>query len=150
MAGKFSLDLSRFVARARGNSRAVVRKVVLDLGTSIITRTPVGDPTEWAPGTPVPPGYVGGRARGSWQYAKGAPLSQEPGGVDASGGASISRVAGGVQQGDPLTTHYITSNVPYMRRLEYDGWSRQAPEGMVRKTIIEFQQHVDAAVRSLP
>lgn len=150
MAGSFSLNLSRFVSKAGGNARLVVKKVVLDVGSSIVMKTPVGDPAEWAPGTPVPAGYVGGRARGSWQYAQGAPIEQEPGGVDASGQAPINRVRAGVDTGDAATEHYITSNVPYMRRLEYDNWSKQAPEGMVRKTIAEYQAFIDNAVRSLP
>lgn len=148
MAGSFSLDLSRFVSRARGNADQVVRKVVLDVGTSIVLKTPVGDPDTWS--TPAPAGYVGGRARGSWQYAKDAALETEPGGVDASGQGSIGRVQTGVTSGDPKTMHYITSTVPYMRRLEYDGWSRQAPEGMVRKTINEYQVFIENAIRSLP
>lgn len=148
MAGKFTLDLSKFVNKAKGNARQVVRKVVLDVGSSIVLKTPVGDPDTWK--MPAPAGYVGGRARGSWQYAQGAPLAEEPGGTDAGGGESIQRVAAGVDGGDPLTQHFITSNVPYMRRLEYEGWSGQAPDGMVRKTIEEYQQFVDNAVRSLP
>lgn len=150
MAGRFSVDLQRFIERAGRNSRAVVRKVTLDLGTSIIEKTPVGDPDTWAPTTPVPAGYVGGRARGSWQYAKGAPASGGADTIDPSGAQSIGRVAAGVSAGDPLDVHFITSNLPYMRRLEYEGWSQQAPDGMVRKSIAEFQAHVERAVRELP
>jgi hypothetical protein len=148
MAGRFSLDLSKFVAKAGGNARTVVKKVVLDVGSSIVMKTPVGDPDTWS--MPAPAGYVGGRARGSWQYQKGAPLQTEPGGVDPSGGGPIGRVSAGVAAGDPVTEHYITSTVPYMRRLEYEGWSQQAPDGMVRKTINEFQRFVDDATRGLP
>lgn len=148
MAGSFSLDLSKFVQRAGGNARLVVKKVVLDVGSSIVMKTPVGDPTTWS--MPAPAGYVGGRARGSWQYQKGAPLMTEPGGVDPSGGGSVGRVSAGVAAGDPVTEHYITSTVPYMRRLEYEGWSSQAPEGMVRKTVQEFQRFVDLAASNLP
>lgn len=151
MARKFSLDLSRFVAKAKGNARLVVRKVVLDVGTGIIEKTPVGDPDTWAPSTVVPAGYVGGRARGSWQYAKGAPADGNPETIDPSGGASINRVAAGVTSGDPLAeTHFITSNIPYMRPLEYEGWSKQAPEGMVRLTIEEWRRYLENAVRTLP
>ena len=27
---------------------------------------------------------------------------------------------------------YLTNNLPYAQRLEYEGWSKQAPAGMVR------------------
>lgn len=150
MAGSFSVDLNRFIARAGRNANAVVRKVTLDLGTAIIEKTPVGDPDTWAPGTPVPEGYVGGRARGSWQYAKSVPNTSDPNTIDGSGATSIGRVAAGVNYGDPMTVHYITNSLPYIRRLEYEGWSQQAPDGMVRKTVAEFMTHVQNAVRSLP
>lgn len=148
MAGRFTLDLSRFVAKAKGNARLAIKKVVIDAGTSIVEKTPVGDPDTWA--RPAPAGYVGGRARGSWQYAKGAPAEGEPETIDESGAVAIGRVVAGVSTGDAADTHYITSNVPYMRPLEYEGHSKQAPDGMVRKTIEEFQESVDRAVRELP
>ena len=151
MAGQFTLDLTRFarkVGGAGGNARLVVKKVVLDVSSSIVLKTPVGDPSTWQ--HPAPPGYVGGRARGSWQYAQGAPLAVEPGGIDPSGQGPIGRVRAGVEVGDAATEHFVTSTVPYMRRLEYDGWSQQAPNGMVRMTIEEFQRFVNNATRNLP
>ena len=147
MAGSFSLDLRRFVQRAGANAAAVERKVVLDVGTRIVEKTPVGDPSRWS--MPAPAGYVGGRARGAWQYAQGGPVAVEPGTIDGSGQASINRIAAGVA-GASGADHYITNSVPYIRRLEYDGWSGQAPEGMVRITIEEYQQIVARAVGDLP
>lgn len=39
------------------------------------------------------------------------------------------------------------NDVPYIRRLEYDGWSRQAPNGFVRLTIRHWRDIVrDAQV----
>ncbi|WP_338762004.1 hypothetical protein [Massilia sp. METH4] len=132
------MDLTRFAQRAGGNARTVVRKTMLDLGTAMVERTPVGDPLTWQ--QPAPAGYAGGRARGSWAYGYGNTAQADE--VDASGAASLARIAGGVEAHDPLGVHYITSTLPYMRRLEYDGWSSQAPAGMVRVTIREFQEFV--------
>lgn len=143
----FTLDISRFVQRARGNERAVVKKIFLDLGTAIVGRTPVGDPDTWK--RAAPPGYVGGRARGSWQYGYNAPNQADPGTIDGSGAVSLQRLQAGVDSNDPLGVHYITSTIPYMRRLEYEAWSAQAPEGMVRITVAEFQNFVDSAVREV-
>lgn len=148
MAGKFTLDLSKFVNKAKGNARQVVRKVVLDVGSSIVLKTPVGDPDTWK--MPAPAGYVGGRARGSWQYAKGAPAEGDPGTIDESGNVAVGRIVAGVHTGDAADVHYITSNLSYIRPLEYEGHSKQAPDGMVRKTIAEYQEFVDNAVRELP
>jgi hypothetical protein len=150
MAGQFTLDLRRFAARAGGNARLVVKKVVIDCGASIVMKTPVGDPLTWANPGMAPAGYVGGRARGSWQYGRGTATEGEPGGVDASGSGPLGRISAGAQAGDAADVHFITSDVPYMRPLEYEGHSGQAPDGMVRKTISEYQAFVAAAVRDLP
>ena len=39
---------------------------------------------------------------------------------------------------------YLVNNLPYIRRLE-QGWSQQAPAGMVAVTVSEFQQTVARA-----
>ncbi len=146
--GGFSVDISKWCAKAGKNGRLVASKVTLDVGTSMVMKTPVGDPDTWE--MPAPAGYVGGRARGSWQYQKESPLLEEPGTIDPGGGGSIDRIKAGVKSGDSAVEHFITSTVPYMRRLEYEGWSRQAPEGMVRLTLVEFQNFVNKAVKALP
>lgn len=136
--GRFAVDLRRFAERAGGNADQVVRKTVVDVGTAIIERTPVGDPLTWRHDAPA--GYVGGRARGSWAYGFGSPGQADS--VDPSGGSSIDRITSGVQINDAVGVHYITSSLSYMRRLEFDGWSNQSPAGMVRITIREFQDFV--------
>lgn len=148
MAGSFAVDLSRFVEKAKGNAAAVVAKCVVDIGEAIVARTPVGDASTWK--RPAPPGYVGGRARGSWQYGYNAPNAADPGTIDSSGSAANARVAAGVRANQAPGVHYITSTVPYMRPLEYEAWSKQAPEGMVRVTVLEFQDFVKKAAEAVP
>ncbi len=62
----FTLQLKAFAEKAKGNADLVVRKVVLDIGTRVVLRSPVGDPDLWE--GKAPKGYVGGRFRGNWQY----------------------------------------------------------------------------------
>lgn len=146
--GAFSLNISKFCQKAKANPRTVTRKVVLDVGTGVVNKTPVGDPSTWK--NPAPAGYVGGRARGSWQYAQGGPVTVEPGTVDGSGQASLNRIRAGIAGGDPATTHYITSSVPYIRELEYEPThSPQAPNGMVRVTIEEWRRYLEKAIKEL-
>ncbi|TSA15029.1 MAG: HK97 gp10 family phage protein [Comamonadaceae bacterium] len=45
-------------------------------------------------------------------------------------------------------TIYITNSLPYARKLEY-GWSKQAPQGMVRITILEAPDAIKRAIRAL-
>lgn len=141
--GQFVVDLERFVRRFSVNKDRVIKKVVIDLSTAMIKRTPVGDPLTWK--HPAPAGYAGGRARGSWTYG----FEAEPRGadeVDGSGQKSMDRITAGLDAHPGVGIHYIINSVPYMRRLEYEGWSTQAPAGMVRITVAEFQSFVDAAI----
>jgi hypothetical protein len=67
---KFSLDLSKAIAKAKDKADLAVRKIVLDVGMHVVSLTPVGDATLWK--HPAPKGYIGGRARGSWQHGVGS------------------------------------------------------------------------------
>jgi hypothetical protein len=145
----FVTDLSKFAAKAKGNMDAVVRKVVLDVGISVVQKSPVGDGDYWK--SPPPPGYVGGRFRGNWQYTFNAMLTaKEVDVIDPSGSMSIGRISKGLgEQATAMGIHYISNNLPYAKRLE-EGWSyRQAPQGMVMLTAVEFQTFFRKAAAKL-
>ncbi len=95
-------------------------------------------------------GYVGGRLRGSWTVTFNAPSTSEPGRIDPSGSETIAAAAAALSTFTVGPSIYITSNVPYANRIEFAGHSSQAPAGMVRVSVAEFQQFVTDAVRSLP
>ena len=42
---------------------------------------------------------------------------------------------------------YLTNNSPYAERIEYEGHSTQAPDGMVRINAIKFQQTLNEVAR---
>lgn len=148
-ASKFSLDLSAFVAKAKGNMDTVVRKVVIDVGSSLVEKSPVGDAVAWK--SKPPKGYVGGRFRGNWQYGNlseaGVPMAELPD-IDPTGQVSIDRIEAGVPMAAAGKLHIIKNNLPYAQRLE-DGWSKQAPSGMVGLTVAEYQTIVGAAAESV-
>jgi hypothetical protein len=141
--GNFQEQVAAFTAKMDARANAVVRKIVFDVSTGLVMKTPVGDPEYWK--SPPPPGYVGGRARGNWQYALETPVINETGVIDKSGGETISTIVGKVPDDAAHHIHYITNTLPYIKRLE-DGWSRQAPHGMVHLTVIEFQDIIQTAV----
>lgn len=143
MADTFALDLSKFIAKANGNVEQVVQKVGADLLASVVSRTPVGNPSLWK--SKPPAGYVGGRLRGNWNVSFGAPDFKTTPVRDQSGGPTIGR-------GISILTHwkgeadiYVMNSLPYVRTIEYEGHSRQAPAGMVRITVTEFQAFVQQA-----
>lgn len=143
----FALDLQKFANKTSAKADAVVRKVVIDVGSALVMKSPVGDADYWL--NPAPPGYTGGRFRANWQYRLGAPDISTHEGIDKSGGPTISGIVGKVDQKAAGKVHYITNSLPYGKRLEEGHSKRQAPHGMVGITVIEFRPIVDAAARAL-
>jgi hypothetical protein len=109
-----------------------VRATCLQLSASIIERTPVDT----------------GRAKGNWQASIGRPELSVLDTEDKDGSAALAKVRQQVQDA-PGSVFFLANNLPYIRRLEYDAWSPQAPAGMVRVTVQEFEQALAKAVRDV-
>lgn len=92
-------------------------------------------------------GYVGGRFRGNWQFSIDSPATEELDRIDPSGSEAITALITQVQALTIGQTAYIVNNLPYAIPLEY-GHSTQAPAGMVRVTLANFQRIVDEAIRN--
>ena len=144
----FAEDIKKFAQKAVDNADLVVRKVVLDIGRSLVERTPVGNPDLWQNPDNKPEGYVGGHARANWSHSIGALVNQEFKEIDATGGASIDRIISSVPVKAAGKVHYIQNSLPYMQALE-DGHSTQAPNGMVALTQTEFQDYIQKALGEL-
>jgi len=143
----FSEEIANFTRKATNNADILVRETVLDIGTRLVERTPVGDASYWK--SKPPAGYVGGHARANWSHSEGSRVVQEFDVIDASGSASISRILASVPVKAGGKVHFIQNSVPYIIRLE-DGHSRQCPPGgMVAVTAVEFKGLVDAIAGSL-
>lgn len=143
----FALDLAAFRNKTSAKVRAVTRKIVIDVGSALVMKSPVGNPDLWAKPSSAPAGYVGGRFRANWQYGYGTPDKSTSTKVDASGQATISAIVGEVSGREAAGVHYITNSLPYAQRIEEGHSQRQAPQGVVRLTVIEFQSIVDNAAR---
>ena len=94
--------------------------------------------------------YVGGRFRGNWQVSfevgeSGVLDLIDPRGTSAK--ASGTQVIEQFQIG--VGSIWMMNNLPYGPRLEYEGWSDQAPAGMVRISVTELQTFVNKAVAEL-
>ena len=135
----FGSDLEQFEVKTVIKGREALQKISMDLFKSVILMSPVGNPDLWK--DPVR-GYVGGRFKGNWQ----AGINSAPGGVldgkDKTGGATIGKMIGTIDgkasEGDAV---YLVNNLPYAQPLE-DGWSTQAPGGMVALSIQKFDGRV--------
>lgn len=122
----FALDIKAFAERAGQAADLVVRKVCMDLMSDITLNTPVDT----------------GRARANWFASIGAPVSgtvEYAGNPSAASGEAISNAQVAISQA-PGNVFWITNNLPYIYRLEFEGWSKQAPNGMVRLAIDRAQR----------
>ena len=144
--GAFKLAIGEFVEKTESRASLAVRRIALGLLRAIVMKTPVGNPSLWK--NPPPPGYVGGRLRGNWRVSVDQPASGDLTRVDPGGNATISegeQVLSGYEAGPTI---FIVNNLPYAIPVEY-GHSSQAPQGMLRLSVAEYQKHVDEAVKSL-
>ena len=150
----FALDIQKFAKKAGDNADLVVRKVVLDIGRSLVEKTPVGNPDLWQNPDNKPDGYVGGHARANWSHSIGALVNQEFKEIDDKdwNGHNISRgrIEAALDEIPKMAgkVHYIQNSVPYIQALE-DGHSTQAPAGMVAITQTEFQDYIQKALGEL-
>jgi hypothetical protein len=125
----FADDVQGFAAKAGKSVDETMRAIALELFSSTIKDTPVDT----------------GRARGNWQTTIGAPATGE---VDRLGeGEAVKEVSATVADFSGGKVIYLSNNLPYIYRLEYDGWSDQAPGGMLRKNVARIQQIVAKAAR---
>lgn len=123
----FSLDITRFCGKTEESISARVRKIVLDLHSDIISRSPVDT----------------GRFRAANQISLNSlPMSSVLSfSTDASGKTTMSytppdakREMTGYNLGDTI---FLYNNVEYALALEY-GHSKQAPQGIYRISVMEL------------
>ena len=137
------------------------RGFFINLSTNIILGTPVGNPDLWLYNHPqrgfidflsfkeAPAGYVGGRLRNNWFTTINRPSSESTKKSDNDASDRIdmlSDVSRNKKIGDDI---YLTNNLPYIRRVEYEGWSSQATGGMVRINLAKAEKALKEAVNNL-
>lgn len=123
-----SVGVGRLRTKLNGDMRAVKRGVMIKLFGAVIKDTPVGTSNPKR-------GYTGGRLRGNWTFTKGTPEKVRRVGFDDPTARVNLAINKDVTEADE--TCYLTNNMPYAGRIEYDGWSHtKAPEGMVRRNLV--------------
>jgi hypothetical protein len=142
----FGSDLGKFRQKTARKAELVTRKIIFDVGTSLVFKSPVGDASYWK--MPPPPGYVGGRFRANWQYGVSEINFAVTDKVDPAGAISLAAIGAVLRGGEAAgKVHFLTNSLPYGPRLE-EGHSRQAPFGFRRLTVLEFEPVVTAAARA--
>ena len=142
----FSGDVGKFAKNTKADTREVVSKTFMRIGTLIVERNPVGDITTWQ--SKPPKDYRPGSMVNSWFSSIGS-LGNEsmraPNTTGAQSLANINMVAGKA----PGNIAVLYNVAPYANRIEYAGHSGQAPAGFVRRTVAEFQSIVKVSVNAV-
>lgn len=149
MTATFRQQLDDFHATLTRRAEAVVRATVVQIGYTLVERSPWGRWERWKPSAqhsrPMPP-YVPGLFKGSWDYDFDAPPSAQLDSVDMTGGTSLARI-NAVRSTPAFVTHFIVNNTEYAMALEYGYAIHNVPNptppaGMVRLAGAEFQTTV--------
>jgi hypothetical protein len=129
---RFVAAVEEYANRGLPNATArVTAQAVILFVDRLVARTPVDK----------------GVARSGYVTTTGAggesPTIEDPTGSPSK--ASVRAAVARWGQGERPRRLRVFSTVPYIRRLEY-GWSRQAPHGMLRLTVAEWPNMVEAAM----
>jgi hypothetical protein len=124
----YALELTKILSKLDGNLDVFVQKVIIDMGSSVIKRSPVRS----------------GRFRNNWNFSEAAPDISAGRGPDPAGSGAQAQIAALAAKAKAGGVFYFTNALPYAWRIE-TGWSDQAPSGVVGLTVAEFQAKVDKA-----
>ena len=124
-AREFSLQIDRSLDLVDDEINDVIQVIGMYCLRGIVQKSPVDT----------------GRFRGNWIVSTGSPDLRTKAQTDKSGSASINEGANKISSFDfkKQSTVYIQNNLPYANRLE-NGWSKQAPKGMVSITVNNANQ----------
>lgn len=118
----FEADISKFVNKSSKKAELAIRKIGVELFSRVVLKSPVDT----------------GRFRANWIASINVPHVGDTESVDRGGQAAIAKIVSEVTRyrfGDNYI--YLTNNLPYGQRLEF-GYSKQAPQGMVRLSLMEI------------
>ncbi len=119
----FGDDILKFAKKTNSNIEEVMQAASISVFSAVVLRTPVDT----------------GRARANWLYTTESPATGTVSDVDAP------NLSGMIKKGH---THILTNNLPYIDKLE-NGNSQQAPNGMVKTSVTEFEAQLKKAVRKV-
>lgn len=122
----WSIPIDRLAEKSKSRLETVVRRVTLEVFTNVVRRSPVKT----------------GRFRANWNVSYGTPDVTVTDSNDRARGRAEAVRARTLPVGGVV---YLTNALPYAYRLE-NGWSRQAPYGMVSVAVAQLNSAVRKAV----
>lgn len=140
--GSFSLDVSKFAEKAKMSTAKAIRGTSIKLFSAIITSSPVDT----------------GRFRANWMISGRQPDTSTTQETDKSGGKTVDSATNFILSAGDYGMFTLSNNLPYAHVIEYGGYpgdgpntvggfSKQAPNGMVRTNIARFDQLLNEAAQ---
>ncbi|TQK00153.1 hypothetical protein [Herbaspirillum sp. SJZ107] len=142
----FSIQINAWIQKTKDDADKIVRYALEEVDKRLVYRSPVGDADYWQ--RPAPKGYTGGRFKGNWQMSVGSPATGETGVIDKDGSATLAAHKSVISAAKAGEVYYLVNTVPYAKRLE-QGWSRQAPVGVVAITVVEWNNIIENVVNGV-
>ena len=126
----FSSDIAAFAKKANIGLEDAAARSLLQLTNQVVIGTPKDQ----------------GTAQAHWFPSSGAPVQ----GFDLDRRDLVSQSSINSAISDSIGgTYWLVNNLPYIRRLEYDGHSEQAPQGWVRIAIENFNLTLQNAAKTV-
>lgn len=137
----FTQDIAKFVEKTKIKGETVLRKLAFEAFQGCVQKSPVDT----------------GRFRSNWRIGINkvdksftwVPPKTAPKGQSPVTGVETALALGKISKAGWGDFIAITNNLPYGPKLE-NGWSRQAPAGMMKLTFEEVKAGLARAVASLP
>lgn len=126
----FTSDIAKFAKHMKITVDEAAIATLLNTSSDIVVGTPFNE----------------GRARGNWQPSIG---SAKNGTLDLKINSPDLNKIEAVVRKSIGSDYYMVNNLPYIKKLEFEGHSLQAPAGMVRIAIENMQKNLDDAVSRL-
>tara|TARA_R110002096_G_scaffold434027_2_gene654501 strand:+ start:188 stop:577 length:390 start_codon:yes stop_codon:yes gene_type:complete len=122
----FNAQVNKFIDTIPDRANDIKVKLGLQLLERIVAMTPVDS----------------GRARGNWQVSIDEPVANVIALKSKNGNAAISAGSQTILNTVTGQSIWISNNLPYIERLE-QGWSGQAPFGMIAGALAEVGSQFD-------
>lgn len=127
---KFVVEVDKFAKSIGVTIKQAQEKVAYDLFSMIVKATPVGT----------------GRAKGNWIPSSGTPVYDfDPERKDKDGSSTLAKMSSILESHKEGESIFITNSTPYILMLEY-GWSKKAPNGMVRISVNSIKASMQNAI----
>jgi hypothetical protein len=117
------VNIGAYQTRFNGRMGDFKRGVLLKLFGAVVKDTPV----------------LTGRLRANWLFSQDAPMEGSSLAANQTDDPTpiITEGVQSIKDGDG--EYFLTNNLPYANRIEYEGWSSvKAPAGMVRKNLVRI------------